>query len=225
MNKQQTDLILANSQWEALYRKAMEDLKNADEVIRRIGNRCHEAENQQTRCSCCDDIIINNILCRDCLNYQESQKFSGRPVRSTCIDTTNELLPCFEIGEAQDLYYEALGETENAHYAAIDESAEDRPMVDLQGNVIRNDEEEEMPEWMNDATSFWKMPKPSALEAIAETYGYETPPATPHVKTTPPQLERKKKIYPEVNVYPHYCTCENVYPHYCTCERCKYVKN
>jgi len=209
MNQQQTDLILANSKWEALYRQAMEDLKNADEMIRRLGNKLHKAENQQTRCSCCDDIIINNILCRDCLNYQESQKFSGRPVRSTCVETRNELLPCFEIGEAQDLYYEALYEKENEHYAAIDETAEeDRPLVDLQGNVIRDDDEEETPEWMNDATSFWKMPQPSE-------YGYETPPATPHVKTTPPDLVKTQKIYPEVKVYPDCCRCE----------RCKYFKN
>ena len=55
MDSQQTmkDLILANSKWEALYRKATEDLKHADEMIRRLGNQLHELGETPKQCPYC----------------------------------------------------------------------------------------------------------------------------------------------------------------------------
>jgi len=208
-------LILANSKWEALYRKASEDLKNADEMVRRLGNLLYQVEKKKIICSCCFDTIETKIYCCDCYRYQETQRLnrvSGRPVRSTCAETfemRNELCNSFDIGEAQDRYYTALEkmEEENKHYASVDESAEEceRPSVDLFGNIVRDDDDEEMPAWMNDTTSIWKMPQCSALEDIK---GYITPPRTPRVLTTPPKLERSKPIIsPEAKIHPESCIC------------------
>lgn len=227
-----SQLIVANGKWEALYRKALEDLDNADEVIRRIGNRLYEKQKYQNICSCCYT-NIEKVVCAGCYKYQmkdlscsvendlEPRERSGRPVRSTCAETAElkkELSPQMDIGKAQDRYYDALEKMneENSYYASIDEFAEMRdeirPSVDLFGNIVTDEDKEVEPAWMNDTTSFWKMPQPSALEAIKE-YGYTTPPPSPSVKTTPsanlspPKLERSKKIYPHAKIHPEHCIC------------------
>jgi hypothetical protein len=160
------ELIMANSQWEALYRKAMTDLKHADNIIIRLSARVKKLER-------------------------------NKPFRKLMKDK--------------------------------------RPSVDLFGNIVddtivrqkhHEEDENEIPEWLNDTMSFWKMPTMTIDELVdpldeigkaQEKYydslqaiqNYTTPPSTP-TKTTPPKIVRitnkpKKSIY--AAIHPTNCIC------------------
>jgi hypothetical protein len=226
MNQQNmSQLIVANGKWEALYRKALEDLDNADEMIRRIGNRLYEKQKYQNICSCCFD-NIEKVLCTGCYNYQlkdisrsdenvlEPRERARRLVRSTCAETAEmrkELSPQVDIGKAQDRYYTALDKMNeaNSYYASVDEFAEIRDDI---GPSVDDEDEEVEPAWMNDTTSLWKMPECSALDSIK---GYTTPPSSPHVLMSPPKLERSKKMTSVPAM---------IHPEHCICYKCTYCK-
>ena len=83
------ELIMANSKWEALYRKTTEDLKHADEMIRRLGNQLHEMREKQEKQPQC-------LRCIDKTDTHSNYKNTGRLTRSSCADTfkvRRELFP------------------------------------------------------------------------------------------------------------------------------------
>jgi len=186
------DLIMANSRLVALYKRALEDLANSDSVISRLAIRISELEKKML-CSLCETEIDDRFLCYHCDNNSNKSDKAGYPIRSSARDDD------FDSGEVKTA---------------------ECPSVDLFGNVVEESVTE--PEWVNDTTSMWKWPNTQTdiirdpLDAIGEAQdryyaSLITPISSPCTKTTPPKLERSKRLH------------SKIHPELCNCCECRYT--